>query len=100
MKIEVLNDSLSVSRGDDLKTLSMVVHQGAEIEAALAAADAGFVLDDGHAMVSIDYLRATAQPLSGGIDDWMIAFEKMIAYADSHGWVQDGNVRVHIERAG
>ncbi len=95
MKIEVVENSLQISHGENLKALSMVVHKGSEAGAALAATKAGFLLDDLHAMISIDYLRDAARPTEDP-DAWSTEFEKMIAYADSRGWVQDGAVRVHI----
>jgi hypothetical protein len=99
MKIEMWDTGLDVSERDALNRLAMIVHDGAEPSAVLSATNAGFLLDDSHAMVSIDYLRNSAQPAGPNRQDWNASFEKMIEFADSKGWVNDGMVRVHVEHS-
>lgn len=65
------------------------------LRAALAAW--GRLDDDHHAYIRVDALRTLAGE-SARNADWRTAFDDMIAYARSHGWVdQGGAVRAHID---
>lgn len=64
---------------------------------ALLNAGAGALLDDSHVAVREAWLRSRA----GGLSDtaeWRDGFDRMLAYAESKGWItDDGAVRAHIE---
>ncbi|EYT57181.1 hypothetical protein [Microbacterium sp. UCD-TDU] len=66
----------------------------AQIDAALQAAGAGRV-DNDHAFVSVAFLRSHAP---AGDEQWGEGLQKMIAYAQSKGWVSaDGeHLQAHI----
>lgn len=56
------------------------------------------VLESDHAFITPEVLRELATE-SQRSPDWEDRFAKMIAYADSRGWVraEDSAIRVHIE---
>ena len=49
-----------------------------------------------HALVPVESLRQLAGDRADD-PDWRRQFEKMLGYAQQHGWVDDGAVRAHIE---
>jgi hypothetical protein len=48
------------------------------------------------ALVPVESLRQLAGDRADD-PDWRRRFEKMLHYAQQHGWVDDGAVRAHIE---
>ncbi|AHD24125.1 hypothetical protein Y013_25770 (plasmid) [Rhodococcus pyridinivorans SB3094] len=48
--------------------------------------------DGEHIWLNIGELRA----IGPAEDEWRRGYDAMIAYADGHGWVADGCVRVHL----
>lgn len=53
--------------------------------------------DGAHAWISQDWLikQGTAHGAS-----WKEGFDKMAAYAQSKGWIENGAIRAHVEMAG
>ncbi|MEU4233233.1 flavin reductase [Nonomuraea sp. NPDC026600] len=84
----------------DTKALKAVAAQGTTIETIdreLRARGFGHLDEAGeHAWLSVETLRAHATAPGGtSLDE----YGAMIAFAEKHGWVQDGYVRAHLELA-
>lgn len=56
------------------------------------------VQDSGHARVPVSTLKELAGDRADD-PEWSQGLEKMLAYAEQHGWVNDFGVRAHIEQA-
>ena len=50
-----------------------------------------------HARVPVESLERLAGDRAGD-PEWRRGLEKMVAYAEQHGWLEDNGVRAHIER--
>ena len=72
---------------------------GARLARALATSGMGRLDDDGaHAWIFLEAVRRAA---AGRVaDSWPAAFEAMVAYASSKGWLSPGGeeIRAHVER--
>jgi hypothetical protein len=81
---------------DDFGSFAVVV-DGTEdrlVEVVDALAGLGSVDADGqHAMLDIEAVRR----LADADDTWVDGYRKMIDYARTHGWTDDGRVRAHLE---
>ena len=69
-----------------------------DVGAALASAGFGSLVDE-DARISVAAVRAAA---AGRVDDgWDDGFAKMLEYARTKGWLEDGDtsIRAHIEAA-
>ena len=107
--MEIRNGAASVHEAADLKSLSVRVHEGADVEHDLHVLhvlhdlhDLGVIAEGGaHAWLQIDVLKAAAATTVPAPDqaEWAKGFDGMIAYATSKGWTSaDGRaVRAHIE---
>ena len=51
-----------------------------------------------HARVPVDELERLAGDRTGD-PEWRRGLEKMLEYAETHGWLEHDGVRAHIERA-
>ncbi len=51
-----------------------------------------------HARVPVEQLERLAGDRAGD-PEWRRGLEKMLEYAEQHGWLDDDGVRAHIERA-
>ncbi|MFF1398739.1 hypothetical protein ACFVZD_33630 [Streptomyces sp. NPDC058287] len=52
-------------------------------------------LADGSAFVRCDWIRASGP----GTSEWTAAFEEMLAFAASSGWLHEGHIQAHIVRS-
>jgi len=106
MFVEIRNGAPSVHEAADLKSLSVVVHDGADVEVGLH--EFGAVAEGGaYVWLQIDVLKAAAAATmpahehaeQADMAEWAKGFDGMIAYATSKGWTSaDGrSVRAHIE---
>ena len=99
MLIFVDRQRSEVRECDDLKRLSVVVEEGAENEdIARALVPLGTLDSPAHAWVSIDRLRAACG--RDGDAGWSEAFDVMVRFAASNGWL-DGTgsrLRAHLVR--
>ena len=95
MRIHASCGEATVADADDLTRLSLTFDPPRE------AATAGWArwVDDEHVAVAPEVLLALAGERA--LDPaWRAAFDRMVAYARSRGWVDDhGDVRLHVEPA-
>jgi hypothetical protein len=99
MVIVVAGDEVTLESPEDCTTFHVEVRGDADVAAALAAAGAGRLTDDGeHGLIEIEWLRAAAAGRVG--PDWDQQLDGMLGYARSKGWIPDGGSAVlgHIER--
>lgn len=57
-------------------------------------------IEDDHLWIRIAFLASTTGHAADAIDaDWQAGFQKMVAYARQHGWVDEetGSIRAHVE---
>ena len=100
MIVEVTGpDEVRLLQTEDLRRLSVVMARrvgDADVDEALGHAGAGHV-DGDHVRVSIGWLRVQ---VSDRPDPYLDRFAEMIAYADSRGWVDQGQqtVKAHVDR--
>jgi hypothetical protein len=67
---------------------------GEALDAGLTGA--GRRENDAHLWINREWILANGRPAD---PQWRAAFEKMIAFAESRGWVDgDGAIRVHLVR--
>ena len=87
---------------DDLARLHLALGEVTDEEAdeALREAGLGRLQDADTGFVSIDALRAAAEPRSSA-PDWAQRWEGMVATAREKGWVGDdgASLQVHVESA-
>lgn len=53
--------------------------------------------DGSHAWISQDWLLEQGKAHGAA---WRDGFDKMAAYAQSKGWIENGAIRAHVERVG
>ena len=100
MQIHVNRERSQVRECDDLKRFSVVVEDGAnEEEIARALAPLGTLDSSAHAWVSIARLRAECG--HDGDAGWSEAFDAMVRFAASKGWVDETgmHLRAHLVRS-
>jgi hypothetical protein len=89
---------VTVDEAENLKALSVELRgcSPAQAAALLADRDLGRI-EDGHAWLNIDALRAIARPPTSCT--WDERFQRAMAYAQSNGWSDPAGefVRAHIE---
>jgi hypothetical protein len=99
MQIHVNRERSQVRECDDLKRFSVVVEDGAnDEEIARALGPLGTLDSSTHAWVSIARLRAECG--HDGDAGWSEAFDAMVRFAASKGWI-DGtgaHLRAHLVR--
>ena len=80
--------ALQLKEPDDLRALKVIVRGRAPDRARVADAlsSVGCLDRAGNAMLGIDELKRLAGPL-GEDREWSDAFDRMVAYARSKGWV-------------
>ncbi|GAA4482639.1 hypothetical protein GCM10023094_32980 [Rhodococcus olei] len=91
---------VSVSNPDDFRAFAVAVEDStaAATFSAAAASIGGATEDGGHVYVAPDRLVALVDAQRGVDPDWTSGFHGMVAYAESHGWVDDrGWIRAHVE---
>ena len=89
----------AAARLEDVENLKgfKVVADSADPTALSAALAVAGRLDGEHAWINEAWLRANTASQGA---DWQANFEKMLAYAQSKGWIENGSIRAHIERPG
>lgn len=103
MVIVVAGGEVTLEAPDELGRFHIEVSGGMtldDVNGTLVANGAGRLADDGeHGMIDIDWLRRQAAGRVGA--DWDHAFEGMLGYARSKGWIADaGNgILGHLERS-
>jgi hypothetical protein len=93
MFIRVRTDRATVEDVQNLRQLHVELDGVDDSTAATAIAGLGS-LDGDHVWVEIPALRAFGEDT----DAWRAAFDDMIAYARTKGWVDGDRVRTHIVR--
>lgn len=97
MQIRITDSGTAeVADADNLRALDVAADGNAPeaIDAALRASGLGR-LDGEHAWLAPEHLLTAARGERG--DDWVDAFEGMIAYARSKGWANEaGEIRAHL----
>jgi hypothetical protein len=87
---------------DDLSRLHLALGAVTDEEAdqALREAGLGRLTGDDTALLDVAALRSAAEGRSTA-PDWGGGWDRMLAVARSHGWLEDdgGSVRVHVETA-
>ncbi|NYJ05805.1 hypothetical protein [Petropleomorpha daqingensis] len=87
---------------DDLTRLHLALGEVTDEEAdqALREAGLGRLQDDQVGFVTVDALRAAAEPQSSA-PDWAQRWEGMVATARDKGWIGDdgASLQVHVESA-
>ncbi|PRY17128.1 hypothetical protein [Kineococcus rhizosphaerae] len=86
---EFTSFDVAVPAGSSVADLSAVLGPVGELDAE------GEDVAAAHVRVSIEWLRRTAHA-EGADAGWDEQFERMLAYAESKGWVADGTVRAHV----
>jgi hypothetical protein len=89
---------VTVDEAENLKALSVELRDCSPARAAALLADRGLGrIEDGHAWLNIDALRAIARPPTSCT--WDERFQRAMAYAHSNGWSDPAGefVRAHIE---
>lgn len=97
--------AVSLQEPDDLARFHVEVPSGISTEAAAralcsagAGAAHGDVAGEAAVVVSPDWIRAHA--VDGAGAGWDEAFDGMLAYAASKGWIAaDGRIRAHVVEA-
>jgi hypothetical protein len=89
---------VTVDEAENLKALSVELRGCSTAQATALLADRGLGrIEDGHAWLNIDALRAIARPPRSCT--WDERFQRAMAYAQSNGWSDPAGdfVRAHIE---
>ncbi|MDI2099129.1 hypothetical protein [Ruicaihuangia caeni] len=101
MRVVVTHEGVAIEDVGDLKRFSIESSVGESLDDQLRAARAGHRTDSDHAAIEIAYIR---HAVGDARDDaeWRSAFERMIDYASTKGWVTDDRRTVigHIEAIG
>lgn len=89
--------AVSLDEGDEFRRFSIRFDSGARGTPAAEAGLAAVARRDGEAAwVSPDALRRLAP--RGEDPAWLAAFDAMVAFARSRGWVDEGGrIRAHVE---
>ena len=97
MYVLVDDDRVSLEEADDFTRFHVVCEHDADVSSALQAAGWGTADPDGDAYISVDALRTAGR--SAGGSDWQDGFEKMLAYAQSKGWLDEAGtaIQAHVE---
>jgi hypothetical protein len=96
--IVVSDDTVELVDAEDCKRFHVEVPDDTDVAAALDAARAGTLDDDGeHAHIEIGWVR---QHAVGTGPDWEQDFAGMLDFARTKGWVDEGSssILAHIER--
>jgi hypothetical protein len=94
--VRVTATTVSLEEADDFGRFHVVTDAPEQLDNRLRAAGWGRRPGD-DAFVAIDALRAAGAAASG--DGWAEGFAKMLAFAESRGWVDDDGtaIQAHVE---
>jgi len=91
--VDTRDSEVRLADADDLTRFSVVTDDLEEL--AERVGQFGY-LDDGAAFVRSDWIRDSGPRTS----EWSSALDKMLAVAESSGWLTDGHVQAHIVQPG
>ncbi len=97
MIVEIKGGQVTLTEADDLKAFKVAAPTAARTDGTLATTLSSIGRLDGDVVwVSEAWLRGET---AGRPADWIVGFEKMLAFAKSKGWYDaaTGAVRAHIE---
>lgn len=94
MIVSVTADGVELLAADDFTRFHVQAPAGIDVVAVLEKHGWGAAADGGDVWINVEALTPDERSA-----DWMIGFEKMLAYAESKGWT-DGDrarLRAHVE---